>query len=61
MIGVRILVALALSGRDRAWLVRRSGLGVNTVVIAFWTASYREREGDLGARAALSCFQQLTG
>jgi SOS-response transcriptional repressor LexA len=31
MIGVRILVALALSGRDRAWLVRRSGLGVNTV------------------------------
>lgn len=31
MIGVRILVALALSGRDRAWLVRKSRLGVNTV------------------------------
>jgi SOS-response transcriptional repressor LexA len=31
MIGVRAMVALALSGRDRAWLVRKSRLGVNTV------------------------------
>ena len=39
---------------------RYGGFACPRVVGAFWTASYRERGCDLGARAALSCFQQLT-
>jgi transcriptional regulator with XRE-family HTH domain len=46
--GVRLLVALALSGRDRAWLVRKSRLGVSTVARLLRGTTAEPRPAPLG-------------